>query len=49
MEENKQILEFIEPEVKVVTIAPQSRILQESKEVDIDAYRVYRFEDIIPE
>ena len=30
MEENKQKLEFIEPEVKVVNIAPQSRILEDS-------------------
>lgn len=38
MEENKQHLEFIAPEVKVVNIAPQSRILQESKALDIEAY-----------
>ena len=30
MEENKQHLEFIAPEVKVVNLAPQSRILQDS-------------------
>ena len=31
MEENKQHLEFIAPEVKVVNIAPQSRILLDSQ------------------
>ena len=42
MEENKQILEFIEPEVKVVSVASQ-RILCMS--VEIQEYKVYSFED----
>ena len=37
MEENKQKLEFIEPEVKVVNLAPQSRILEGSGEAPFEA------------
>ena len=37
MEENKQILEFIEPEVKVVEISGQARLCQASPEMEAKA------------
>ena len=45
MEENKLNLEFIEPEVKVVTIAPQ-RMLCESKPLTIERYDLNDFSTI---
>ena len=50
MEENKQHLEFIEPEVKVVNIAPQSRILLDSQteptEAPIRADALYSYDKV---
>lgn len=50
MEENKQKLEFIEPEVKVVNIAPQSRILQDSpvdpEPTELDGLTIQGYEQV---
>ena len=50
MEEKKQNLEFIAPEVKVVNIAPQTRILQDSQTdpepSELDGLTIQQYEKV---
>ena len=52
MEENKQNLEFIEPEVKVVAVSPHRVLCQSGSETDDEGLSIenfnkrYSFEDL---